>query len=227
MKNVHRIIGGVLLTFLPVYAQPSNQIEPKAGTWKTWAISSAKDYRVPPPPDAATTQIELRWLKEFVTTGQTDPRASSQIAFWDAGSPTYRWIDLISSRIFNGQPVSAFPHRAYAYVAMAMYDATIAAWDSKYAYLDDRPSNCLARRSRFDSDKVAVTVARPYEEILHREMKAVEVASCRLDFRDCSGKPPILGIIGICYHRRRFDDINRKAHCRVARHRIDDARAIH
>src|SRR5436305_1292397 len=28
------------------------QVEPEAGTWKTWIISSARDYRVPPPPDA-------------------------------------------------------------------------------------------------------------------------------------------------------------------------------
>src|SRR5213075_1633331 len=34
----------------------------------------------------------------------------------------------------------AFPHRVYAYVAMAMNDATIAAWDSKYYYNRPRPS---------------------------------------------------------------------------------------
>ena len=168
MKSAHRIIWGALLAFLPVYAQTSNQIEPKAGTWKTWVISSGKDYRVPPPPDAATTQIELRGLKEFVTTGQTDSRASAQIAFWDAGSPAYRWIDLISSRIFNGQPVSAFAHRAYTYVAMAMYDATIAAWDSKYAYNRPRPSELdptvktalpVPRSPSYPSEHAAVAAA--------------------------------------------------------------------
>ena len=42
------------------------QVEPGAGTWKTWAISSGKDYRVPPPPDAAATKGELAWLRDFV-----------------------------------------------------------------------------------------------------------------------------------------------------------------
>src|SRR5262249_38101274 len=37
-------------------------------------------------------------------------------------------------------PLTAFPHRVYTYVAQAMYDATVAAWDSKYAYNRPRPS---------------------------------------------------------------------------------------
>ena len=131
------------LTFaflLPAWAQSTGQapIEPNAGSWKTWVISSARDYRVPPPPDAGTTAGELKWLKDF--TAQKDPAIQQQITFWDAGSPAYRWIDLISSRYLNGQPVTAYPHRLYTYVAMAMYDATVAAWDSKYTYNRPRPS---------------------------------------------------------------------------------------
>jgi membrane-associated phospholipid phosphatase len=127
-----------LLVVVPVWAQPAGQIEPNAGTWKTWAISSGKDYRVPPPPDAAATTYELQWLHDFV--GQSDPSIAPEINFWDAGSPAYRWIDLISTRFLQGQPSSAYPHRVYAYVAMAMYDATVATWDSKYAYNRPRPS---------------------------------------------------------------------------------------
>jgi len=37
-------------------------------------------------------------------------------------------------------PIGAFPTRAYVYVSLAIYDATIAAWDSKYAYNRKRPS---------------------------------------------------------------------------------------
>src|ERR1700730_5775423 len=35
------------------------QIEPKAGKWQTWVISSGKDFRVPPPPGHAATLDEL------------------------------------------------------------------------------------------------------------------------------------------------------------------------
>ena len=126
------------LAVLPVWSQSSGQIEPRAGAWKTWAISSGKDYRVSPPPDAAATKGELEWVRGAVA--ENDPRIATQIAFWDAGSPAYRWIDLISTRFLTGQTVTPFAHRVYAYVAMAMYDANVAAWDSKYAYNRLRPS---------------------------------------------------------------------------------------
>jgi len=127
--KLHRMTWLSLLAVVPVWAQPAGQIEPNAGTWKTWAISSTTDYRVPPPPDAATTAVELQSLHGSVW--QRDPFVAQQISFWDAGSPAYRWIDLISTRYLQGRPSSAYPHRVYAYVAMAMYDATVATWDSK------------------------------------------------------------------------------------------------
>ena len=136
MKRILLLVS--ISAVLPICAQPAGQIEPRAGTWKTWAISSGKDYRVAPPPDAATTKLEIEWVRTFST--QSDSNITSQIAFWDAGSPAYRWIDLISNRYLNGQPSTAYPHRVYAYVAMAMYDATVAAWESKYFYNRPRPS---------------------------------------------------------------------------------------
>ncbi len=116
----------------------SNQVEPNAGNWRTWVISSGRDYRVPPPPDPAATWSELRSLADLIS--QNNQQVRQQIAFWDAGAPAYRWIDLINSRLLAGTPTSAYPHRVYTYVALAMYDATIAAWESKYFYNRRRPS---------------------------------------------------------------------------------------
>ena len=48
----------IVLTFatitLPLHARADGSIEPNAGKWRTWVISSGKDYRVPPPPDRRT-----------------------------------------------------------------------------------------------------------------------------------------------------------------------------
>ena len=44
------------------------------------------------------------------------------------------------NRFLLGQPLSAYPHRAFAYVSVAMHDATIAAWESKYFYNRRRPA---------------------------------------------------------------------------------------
>ncbi len=119
-------------------SQRDKPIEPRAGNWKTWVISSGRDYRVPPPPGQLRTRAELRTLADL--TRHHDAATKQQIAFWDAGAPAYRWIDLLNNRVQAGTPTTPFPHRVYAYVALAMYDATIATWDAKYHYNRRRPS---------------------------------------------------------------------------------------
>jgi membrane-associated phospholipid phosphatase len=49
-------------------------------------------------------------------------------------------MDMISNRLNTGTPTTPYAHRVYTYVALAMYDATIAAWESKYYYQRARPS---------------------------------------------------------------------------------------
>src|SRR5215204_2148667 len=69
--------------------QASGMIEPNAGRWRTWVISSGKDYLVPPPPENQNTQGELRTIRELVH--QNNTQTLEQIEFWDAGAPPYRW----------------------------------------------------------------------------------------------------------------------------------------
>jgi membrane-associated phospholipid phosphatase len=133
----------VALTFavvtLPLHAQEDGPIEPNAGLWRTWVISSGTDYRVPPPPGSAETHAELRALATLIS--HNDAQAQQQIAFWDAGSPAYRWIDLLNARTLAGIPTATNGRTGvYTYVALAMHDATIATWESKYAYNRQRPS---------------------------------------------------------------------------------------
>jgi hypothetical protein len=67
-------------------ARADDRIEPNAGNWLTWVISSGKDYRVPPPPEE--TRAELRVLADLI--GHNDAQIQQQITFWDAGAPAYR-----------------------------------------------------------------------------------------------------------------------------------------
>src|ERR1035437_9783784 len=86
-------------------------IEPNAGNWRTWVISSGKDYRVPPPPGQRETKDELRALKTLIR--HNDAQAQQQIEFWDAGAPAYRWIDLLNSRALAGTSLTAYSQRVY------------------------------------------------------------------------------------------------------------------
>jgi len=146
LRSSSRVSIVVLLSWRGAFAQ-SNQIEPRAGTWKTWVISSGRDFRIPPPPDAATTTAELAWLRSYLTLN--DARTAEQITFWDAGAPSYRWIDLISKRINQNQPTTAFLHRVFTYLTMAMHDATIAAWGPSTSITASARVNWIPRYGRY------------------------------------------------------------------------------
>jgi len=85
-----------------------------------------------------SNRTECRQLANLIS--HNNEQARQQIKFWDSGAPPYRWIDLINSRLLAGTATTQYPHRVYTYVALAMYDATIAAWESKYFYNRRRPS---------------------------------------------------------------------------------------
>ncbi|MEO6759093.1 MAG: PA-phosphatase, partial [Saprospiraceae bacterium] len=135
-KLQYRLRLASLLFLLPA---AFGQVAPNAGNWKTWILSSGNAITVAPPPSATATEAELAWLKAF--SAQNDPRIAAQIKYWDAGAPAYRWVDFVTARQIAGQPVGApNGNRPYAYVSLAIYEATVAAWKAKYTYNRKRPS---------------------------------------------------------------------------------------
>ena len=129
----------------PVYvaaaalSQSGAQVEPRAGRWKTWVLASPWQFRLPAPPaDRAVIDGEIQSLKDLAAKHNAEGRV--QIEFWSAGGPLYRWdqiaLDESLSHLINNNRGS----RALALVSVAMYDAVVAAWDSKYAHNRPRPS---------------------------------------------------------------------------------------
>jgi len=94
--------------------------------------------RVPPPPDQSATRAEIEEIRSLA--GGRDA-ASDRIAFWDAGAAPYRWNEItIEHTNVKNNYGNNLAGRALALVNVAIYDAIIAAWDSKYAYNRTRPS---------------------------------------------------------------------------------------
>jgi membrane-associated phospholipid phosphatase len=114
------------------------QVEPGAGKWKTWVIPSGSVLRLPAPPDSHTTATELQWVKDCVL--QRDQATLASIHYWDAGPPSYRWMQLAEQAVVNAGLPAPLQTRALALVAAAISDATVAAWDSKYTYNRPHPS---------------------------------------------------------------------------------------
>lgn len=137
MQSVNRVIRRIWVwVFIGVaaMAQGSDRI----GEWKTWVIASGREHGVAPPPAAQETAAEAAWLKELMS--EQHPWIEEQVKYWDAGPPSYRWMNLIAQRQSAGQPIGAYFVRAYAYAAIAMHDATVAAWQAKRDYQRARPS---------------------------------------------------------------------------------------
>src|SRR5512132_350917 len=93
--------------------QTVDRIEPDAGKWTTWVLRSGGELRLPAPGALADTLAEIAWLKEYMA--QTNAMALEQVRYWDAGSPPYRWIELLSDRLREGRlAVSVTSFRGYA-----------------------------------------------------------------------------------------------------------------
>lgn len=124
----------LLLVFITtvVVLQSVAQIEPGAGRWKTWLISSAKEHRLAPPPS------DKEEIAKVATTQQRlDSKDIAEIEYWSAGATGYRWYGMMFDLWMTD--VSGKGALANLLLGTGIYDATVAAWDSKYTYNRSRP----------------------------------------------------------------------------------------
>lgn len=112
--------------------QVQAQLEPGAGKWKTWFISSGKDYKLTTPSSYQAEIAEVIAIQQ-----KADVNTTKQIVFWNAGSPGYRYREMMGKLTFTDTGRYAF--LATMLLSTATYDATIAAWETKYAIKRPRP----------------------------------------------------------------------------------------
>jgi membrane-associated phospholipid phosphatase len=130
--RIHQVLIMVVLSASALCAQ----VEPSAATWKTWVVPAVSQIRLAAPPNAAASAAEIQTIKSLMAEATADTRA--QVAYWDAGPPGYRWMRLASQQMLAQNVAAPLFTRGMALVSVAIYDSTIAAWDSKYAW--NRPS---------------------------------------------------------------------------------------
>ncbi|MFN8347267.1 MAG: phosphatase PAP2 family protein [Spirosomataceae bacterium] len=141
-------------------------VDDKAGTWKTYILSSSGEVAVPAPSAVTSTEYvaELTALKGLA--GNLSQEQKEAVVYWGAGA-VYRWNEIareLAAR-YNIPPASTadgkyplpdaanpladpkFPFanppytaRALAYLSVAQYDALVSAWNYKYKYKRSAPS---------------------------------------------------------------------------------------
>ena len=98
--------------------------------------NDAGQVKIPPPPNKEQTQKEIAEIKEKMA--KRNEKILQQIRYWDAGSPAYRWNEM-AYQLTTFENFGAFLREPMAWMNMAIYDATIAAWNAKYNYKRKRP----------------------------------------------------------------------------------------
>ena len=128
MKKKLPILTAFILIAALVHAQPGAE----AGKWKTWFIHSVKEYRLPPPAPAKQDIVKVLQVQR-----ELDEAGLQQVAYWNAGAPGYRWEELMNKLWM----IDTTGNGALANMLLAtsIYDATVVAWDTKYAYQRPRP----------------------------------------------------------------------------------------
>ena len=127
---------GLSTAFLAAQIRPTaGQIEPGARLWQTWVLASSSELRPGPPPDRADSVRELLAVRDAAANPAAS--AAQQLAYWNAGSPNYRWQQIAMANT----GITSFPgFRTLALMNVAIADAEVAACDAKYYYNRPRPS---------------------------------------------------------------------------------------
>ena len=74
----------------PTRLQPASElVEPGAGAWTTWLLTSGSELRLPPPPDETASKAEL--IKVLDLALERDRGELDRISYWDASAPSYCW----------------------------------------------------------------------------------------------------------------------------------------
>jgi membrane-associated phospholipid phosphatase len=129
----------------PCFWRGTNPVEPLAGTWRTWALTSGSELRPGPPPacDSAQMARELAEVKNFPrpipTTAATFNNTRAAL-YWQ-GSLIKIWHDILNQKLSENHLDANPPRaaRAYALFSVAAYDGMVAGWEAKYNYWSVRP----------------------------------------------------------------------------------------
>ena len=126
------LLVSAVIVLMCTYLQA--QVEPGAGNWKTWFIQSAKEYRLAKPSSYKEEIAEVLSRQQ-----KLDATDWQKIQYWNAGTPGYHWEEMATKLYMTDTSQNGTGVMVSMLLSVAIYDATIAAWETKYAYKRPRP----------------------------------------------------------------------------------------
>jgi membrane-associated phospholipid phosphatase len=131
----------------PPPGSSTQPVEPLAGTWRTWALRSGSQFRAPPPPAYGSPKFlaearELIELRRHLT-----PAQKRTAKFWEGGVgtplPPGVWNEVALAYVRRDRLDTPHAARVLALLNIAMADAGVAIWETKYHYWSPRPENAI------------------------------------------------------------------------------------
>jgi membrane-associated phospholipid phosphatase len=125
-------------------APERDAVAPHWGRVEPWLMRSGEQFRAPPPPAWGSPEFRAA-LSEVRRISDTRTLEQARIAaLWADGAGSYtpagRWNKIAADLILKNGLSQIAAARVLALVNMAVMDASIACWESKYHYLVMRPS---------------------------------------------------------------------------------------
>ncbi len=123
---------------------PKRPLDPRWGEVRPWLMSKGSQFLPPPPPSEGSPAY--REALAEVKTLSSNPTLEQQrlAALWADGlgsyAPAGRWNATAASLIRKHKFSEIRAARVFALLNIALMDAGISAWNSKYHYLSRRPS---------------------------------------------------------------------------------------
>jgi len=116
----------------------TNPVEPLAGTWKPWLMTSGSQFRPGPPLAFGSPEYEAQLAEVKRINASVSPTERADAVFWGtmAGGIWLRLADSLIARDGLSTPAAA---RILALVAATEMDAVVAFSDAKYTYWTMRP----------------------------------------------------------------------------------------
>ncbi len=139
MKHILLSIA-ITLTAIIATAQTNtlhNSVNYEAANWKTWLLDNEKQINISAAPAVAQSKAELQSIKQGIA--KLDQKKITQIKYWDAGAPAYRWNQIVLGLV-DQNPLSQL-RMPSSWMNIAIYDATILAWKEKLKYKRKRPGD--------------------------------------------------------------------------------------
>lgn len=117
----------------------TNPLEPTAGQWNTFILSSAAEIQ-PPPPESCNSEKYKTQVQQIVDASHNrTTKEIEAIHYWGDKPPPIIWNNIFDESIKRHNLSIIDTARALAYLNIGMYDAGVSTWYTKFIYWTERP----------------------------------------------------------------------------------------